>query len=100
MSRAFVKDQEADYLDDLPDRTVSKHPNDVTDAGLAQIGNLKTVSGLNLTGTSVTDAGLASLKPLSRLTKLNLTKTAVTDEGAAQAKKFLPFWATITRDKP
>ena len=72
----------------------------ITDAGLVQIGNLKTVAGLNLTGTSVTDAGLASLKPLSRLTKLNLTKTAVTDEGAAQAKKFLPFWATITRDKP
>ena len=72
----------------------------ITDAGLAQIGNLKTVAGLNLAGTSVTDAGLASLKPLSRLTKLNLTKTAVTDEGAAQAKKFLPFWATITRDKP
>ncbi len=72
----------------------------ITDAGLAQIGNLKTVAGLNLTGTSITDAGLASLKPLSRLTKLNLTKTAVTDEGAAQAKKFLPFWATITRDKP
>jgi transcription elongation GreA/GreB family factor len=37
MSRAFVKDQEADYLDDLPDRPVSKHPNDVTEAGLAQI---------------------------------------------------------------
>jgi penicillin V acylase-like amidase (Ntn superfamily) len=72
----------------------------ITDAGLAQIGNLKTVAGLNLSGTSVTDAGLAGLKPLSRLTKLNLTKTAVTDEGAAQAKKFLPFWATITRDKP
>ncbi len=73
----------------------------ITDAGLAKIGNdLKTVAGLNLTGTSVTDAGLVSLKPLSRLTKLNLTKTAVTDEGAAQAKKFLPFWATITRDKP
>jgi transcription elongation GreA/GreB family factor len=37
MSRAFVKDQEADYLDDLPDRPVSKHPNDVTEAGLEQI---------------------------------------------------------------
>ena len=37
MSRAFVKDQEADYLDALPDRPVSKHPNDVTEAGLEQI---------------------------------------------------------------
>src|SRR4051794_27538677 len=37
MSRAFVKDQELDYLEDLPDRAVSKHPNDVTEAGLQQI---------------------------------------------------------------
>lgn len=73
----------------------------ITDAGVARIGDdLKSVAGLNLAGTSVTDAGLVGLKPLSRLTKLNLTKTAVTDEGAAQAKKFLPFWATIQRDKP
>ena len=36
MSRAFVKDQDT-YLEDLPDRPVSEHPNDVTEAGLAQI---------------------------------------------------------------
>src|SRR3979409_471321 len=36
MSRAFVKDQDA-YLEDLPDRPVSEYPNDVTEAGLAQI---------------------------------------------------------------
>ena len=35
MSRAFVKD--ADYVEQLPERPVSKHPNDVTEAGLAQI---------------------------------------------------------------
>jgi transcription elongation GreA/GreB family factor len=35
MSRAFVKD--ADYLEQLPERPVSGHPNDVTEAGLAQI---------------------------------------------------------------
>jgi hypothetical protein len=34
MSRAFVKD---DYLEELPERPVSEHPNDVTEAGLAQI---------------------------------------------------------------
>jgi transcription elongation GreA/GreB family factor len=37
MSRAFVKEQDADYLEDLPERPVSEHPNDVTEAGLAQI---------------------------------------------------------------
>ena len=35
MSRAFVKD--AEYLEELPARPISEHPNDVTEAGLAQI---------------------------------------------------------------
>ena len=38
MSRAFVKEQDVDYLE-LPERPVSGHPNDVTEAGLAQIGD-------------------------------------------------------------
>jgi transcription elongation GreA/GreB family factor len=37
MSRAFVREQDGAYLGDLPDRPVSEHPNDVTEAGLAQI---------------------------------------------------------------
>jgi transcription elongation GreA/GreB family factor len=37
MSRAFVKDTDADAVEDLPDRPVSDYPNDVTAEGLAQI---------------------------------------------------------------
>ena len=37
MSRAFVKEQDTDTLDDLPDRPIPEHPNDVTETGLAQI---------------------------------------------------------------
>ncbi len=37
MSRAFVKDTDADAVEDLPDRPVSEHPNDVTAEGLLQI---------------------------------------------------------------
>jgi transcription elongation GreA/GreB family factor len=37
MSRAFVKDQDVDYSENLPDRLVSEHPNDVTETGMAQI---------------------------------------------------------------
>jgi transcription elongation GreA/GreB family factor len=37
MSRAFVKEQDGDSTEDLPDRPISEHPNDVTEAGLAQI---------------------------------------------------------------
>jgi transcription elongation GreA/GreB family factor len=37
MSRAFVKDQEDDATEDLPDRPISLHPNHVTAHGLALI---------------------------------------------------------------
>jgi transcription elongation GreA/GreB family factor len=37
MSRAFVKEADADAALDLPDRPVSEYPNDVTVEGLAQI---------------------------------------------------------------
>jgi transcription elongation GreA/GreB family factor len=37
MSRAFVKERDADFLEELPDRPISEHPNDVTAQGLAQI---------------------------------------------------------------
>ena len=69
----------------------------VTDAGLAHVGRLTGVTGLNVAGTKVTDAGLAHLTPLKRLTKLNVSGTAVTEQGVKEAKKFLPFWATVTR---
>src|SRR5260370_20390601 len=36
MSRAFVKEQDVDYLE-MPEGRVSAHRNDVTEAGLAQI---------------------------------------------------------------
>lgn len=37
MSRAFVKEQDADSVIDLPDRVISEHPNEVTAHGLALI---------------------------------------------------------------
>ncbi|SRR5216684_529664 len=37
MSRAFVKEQDADIVEQLPDRLVSDHPNLVTGKGMAQI---------------------------------------------------------------
>ena len=36
MSRAFVKEQDGEALDDLPDRAISEHPNFVTLHGLAR----------------------------------------------------------------
>jgi transcription elongation GreA/GreB family factor len=37
MSRAFVREQDADHVENLPDRPVSEHPNVVTENGMAQI---------------------------------------------------------------
>ena len=37
MSRAFVKEDNEETFDDLPERPVSQHPNYVTPEGLAQI---------------------------------------------------------------
>lgn len=74
--------------------------DDISDAGLAHLANSRGIGGLFLAGTHVTDKGLVYLKGMSKLTKLNLTNTPVTDQGIADAKKFLPFWMKVLRDKP
>ena len=93
-----VSDAGLVYLIGLPRlESVNLSNDNVTDAGLATLARSSSLAGLNLTGTKVTDAGLVNLKPLSKLTKLNVSGTAVTQEGVKDAKKFLPFWATVTR---
>jgi penicillin V acylase-like amidase (Ntn superfamily) len=77
--------------------SVNLSNDNVTDAGLAQLARMPSVAGINVSGTKVTDAGLVELKPLPKLTKLNVTGTAVTEQGVKDAKKYLPFWATVTR---
>jgi len=44
----------------------------VTDAGLAELADLKQLNWLSLHGTKVTDAGLKELKDLKQLTTLGL----------------------------
>jgi hypothetical protein len=69
----------------------------LTDAEMPSLGKLAGITGLNLSHTKITDAGLIHLKSMGRLTKINLTGTAVTNAGVIEAKKWLPFWAKITR---
>ena len=38
MSRAFVREQDIEALEELPDRLISPHPNDVTDEGMKTVG--------------------------------------------------------------
>jgi hypothetical protein len=37
MSRAFVREQDIEVLDELSDRVISPHPNDVADEGMKQL---------------------------------------------------------------
>jgi hypothetical protein len=37
MSRAFVREQDIETREELPDRLISPHPNDVTDDGMKQL---------------------------------------------------------------
>ena len=40
MSRAFVREQDVEALEELPDRLISPHPNDVTDEGMEQLESM------------------------------------------------------------
>ena len=50
----------------------------VTDAGLAHLEELKSLTTLNLQGTLVSDAGVTDLKELKRLTDLRIINTKIT----------------------
>ena len=40
MSRAFLREQDIEALEELPDRLISPHPNDVTDEGMKQLESM------------------------------------------------------------
>src|SRR5262249_47302844 len=59
----------------------------VTDAGLKELKELKSLRELDLGGTAITDAGLKELKELKGLRELHLSGTAVTDAGLKELKE-------------
>ena len=62
----------------------------VTDAGLAHIASLERLQYLNVYGTAVTDAGMAHLEGLNHLRKLYLWKTKVSYDVATALEKKIP----------
>jgi transcription elongation GreA/GreB family factor len=40
VSRAFVREQDVEALEELPDRLISPHPNDVTNEGMKQLDSM------------------------------------------------------------
>lgn len=65
----------------------------VTNAGLKEPKDLKTLIGLNLMGTQVTDAGLKELTNLTSLQALYLSFTQVTDAGVKELKMALQSYS-------
>ena len=73
--------------EELPDKpviAVALFGTKVTDAGLQQLAELKSLHTLNLGNTRVADAGLKELAGLTKLTTLGLHNTRVTDAGLQQ----------------
>jgi hypothetical protein len=60
--------------------------NDITDGGLAQIKEFKSLENLNTGWTKITDAGLVHLKELPKLKYLDLRYTDITDAGLEHLK--------------
>ncbi|MCC6793724.1 MAG: DUF1553 domain-containing protein [Candidatus Hydrogenedentes bacterium] len=76
----------------------------VTDAGLAQVANLKKITRLHLERTEVTDAGIANLAGLENLQYLNVYGTKVSDasidalQKMASLKKLYVWNSQITKE--
>ena len=71
-------------------QTLELHETKVTDAGMKELKELKSLQTLYLWGTDVTDAGMKELKELKSLQMLLLSNTKVTAEGRAELQKALP----------
>jgi hypothetical protein len=101
LAKTKVTDAGLAHLKALPQlKYLSLSGNPITDAGLERLKSLTNLTGLNLDSTRITDAGLQHLSPMKRLTKLNLSNTAVTEKGVMEARKFLPGWLTVQKDRP
>ncbi len=75
----------------LPDVAVLQMANDdVTDATLKYVAELKSLRELDVAGSKITDAGLADLAGLTKLEKLTLSRTVITDAGVKPLLDQLP----------
>ncbi len=62
-------------------RRINFSHSDITDAGLAQIGQLENLEQLRLASSQVTDAGMEHLAGLTKLRFLHLLDAPITDAG-------------------
>lgn len=105
MTGGKVTDEALAPLKDLAAKLVllNLQGTEITDAGLANIKDLKGLTKLHLEKTKIGDAGLEHLKGLENLTYLNLYGTPIGDaglkhlEGLKKLKK-LYVWQTQVTD--
>jgi len=71
-------------------QTLDLSETKVTDAGLKELKEIKSLQTLYLWNTKVTDAGLKELKELNNLKVLHLLDTKVTDAGVKELQMALP----------
>ncbi|RLS41753.1 MAG: hypothetical protein DWH81_05485 [Planctomycetota bacterium] len=75
----------------IPDAVVLQMANeDVTDATLKYVAEMKSLRELDVAGSKITDAGLKDLTGLTMLEKLTLSRTAITDAGLKPLLDQLP----------
>jgi transcription elongation GreA/GreB family factor len=75
MSRAFVKEQDFDTSEELPDRPISQHPNHVTAEGLAQIDEALSAARARLARAQMTDDRAAAAAASRDLRYWNARRT-------------------------
>jgi transcription elongation GreA/GreB family factor len=100
MSRAFVKEQDSDLPEVLPDRPVSEHPNDVTQEGLARIESSLEQAEEALANARASDAaaGVASATRDIRYWRARRATARVVPSLPDVTQVRFGHWVTILRD--
>jgi transcription elongation GreA/GreB family factor len=100
MSRAFVKEQDFETFEDLPDRPISEHPNDVTAEGMAQIDAALAAARAALARAQVADDRAATAAASRDLRYWNVRRTTarVVPDSSDTTRVHFGSVVTILRD--
>ena len=93
-----VTDASLPYLKKLPHLNtlwlgtgIMGHGPNITDRGMEMIGEMTSLTSLDLSGTRITDKGLVYLKKLRGLTNLTIDDTRITEAGLVSIESLQAF---------
>ena len=100
MSRAFVKEQDFETFEDLPDRPISEHPHDVTAEGMAQIDAALAAARAALARAQMADdrAAMAAASRDLRYWNARRTTARVVPDSSDTTRVHFGSVVTILRD--